>query len=590
MKREKSHFFLYIIIILHCFLFLFLFFFVKKEYHSDEMWTWGIANSKESPYLFMDKNKNSINFDKWISAEIFINYLTVNNDERFDFSIPYNNSLEDMPPLVPCMLHFISSFFPNRFSFAYIIPIILFAIIGSDYFLYNIAVNGGMSKGAAYITLILFSFSVGGIDIFIYLRHYSFFVMECLMLFHIHMLMYKNGEISNKNKIWIIICNIMGVMTHHYYWIFAFVLGCLYSLYYIVKKKYRLLLEYAVVMLLGVGVGFLLYPKLFESFAKWDESVFGKGYPFGIQVLFAIRIMLIQLIGIAPNNRLMFYLECIGLVLVYSLIVMIPLLIYLSIKGSLKPLLQKIKNIFKKIFSRFIQSIGCCKLLVCVCALEVIVAIVVISKTINMYSMSISANRYLFFVYAPMAIIIVILLRAIIFSLTGNVKVDYFVAIIVLFGMTFAYIDSWSVYIGKDAKEGVTGNDIHDSNIIIVLDKEWYLESLSNIISPDNNIIVLNYINIDKYLNEINKADRKRDTYIISNIKYDEIDEKKDIIDITYNDYENEKYDKEIIEENNKVVDKWIYDKFSKLDFVKNVNYIGKEDTINFGYRMYRIN
>ena len=595
MIKDKSKVFLIFIIIFHCFLFLFLFFFVKKEYHSDEMWLWGIANCKESPHLYRDLNNNNIHLGKWEDAKIFNDYLTVSEDERFDFSIPYRNSLKDVPPLVPFILHFISSLFPGVFSFCFIIPIILISIVASDYFLYNIVVNSGLSSKMAIITVLFFSFSVGGIDTFIFLRHYSFFVMECLMLLYLHMVIYKRGLISNRVISGIIICNIMGVMTHHYYWVFAFILGCYYLIYFLFVKKYKELLKYVITMFSGVIIGFICYPCVLSSFLYWDGEVFGKGYPFNMQLLMAVRIILFQLIGIAPDNGLLYGLRSLGIVFIYAFIVLVPLLIYLHIKGILINIIKYLKKIIGGKIIKFNIFISECGFLSGICILEVIAAVVIVSKTINMFAMQHSTNRYLFYIYPLVIILLIVLLRALFCTFLEKKKAGTLMFITVLFILIFTYCNSWFAYIGKENKEGLTCSDIHNSNIIIILDYPWHMVCLSNIISPDNKLLMLRYEDLDDYMNIIEKADFEKKTYIVSGVDIDniaddvqadgdnsEMDMKK-YKDDTVNESEDQ-YDND---EENAVLDKWINDHFSQIDKCKNTNYVGKEKTINFHYRVY---
>ncbi len=573
------------IIILQCLCFLFLFFFVKREFHSDEVWTFGLANSKESPHIYMDIDKNPINMREWKSAEIFKDYLTVGEDERFDFSIPYKNSLKDTPPVILFYMHFISSIFPGKFSFAFFIPLVLFCIIVSGYCLYNLLIYGGLTEKTALLTLFFFGFSSGGIDVFIYLRHYSLLVTECLILLYLHMMIYKFNRLSVKTCIGIIICNILGVMTHHYYWIFAFLLGCYFVIYMMIKRKWREILIYSMSMLIGVGIGYAVYPSLFSSFAMWNDEVFEKGFSFSLQLIISLRIVLMQLIGIGPSIYKIGILQSIGICIIYLCIVFLPLIILLAKNGKLLP---KIKIIIEKLTAfknAFVQDIRKSLFLFGICLIEVVTAIVIVSKSINIYAMMVSANRYLFYIYPIAAIIIMILVHALFTIVIGKKKGKIVMVFLIVLGMVLSHIRMPSIYVGQELKDGITVDKINNSNIIIVLNSDWYLTILTHVISYDNRIIALKSTELDDYKDIIEHVDKNKPTYLLlahGAFNDKKIDENNNLSSpVNIYDYASTKTKLPTSNE--------IRDFFTNLEFCNSYDEIGAEGMINFSYSLYKL-
>ena len=84
------------------------FFVEKKGTHSDEEWSFGLANSYYEPYIYSsDNDLYAKNSNKWIKGQILKNYLSVQKGERFSFgSVYYNMSCDTHPPLYFFVLHF----------------------------------------------------------------------------------------------------------------------------------------------------------------------------------------------------------------------------------------------------------------------------------------------------------------------------------------------------------------------------------------------------------------------------------------------------------------------------------------------------
>ena len=107
--------------------------FNKQDAHSDETWSYGLSNSHNNPFIFAENDKTTIrNFNEWISSDVFVDYLTVQEGERFDYaSVWYNQKYDDHPPLFYVLLNTVCSFFPNSYSlwYGYIINVLAFIIL-----------------------------------------------------------------------------------------------------------------------------------------------------------------------------------------------------------------------------------------------------------------------------------------------------------------------------------------------------------------------------------------------------------------------------------------------------------------------------
>ena len=105
----------------------------KKSFYCDEVFSFGLANSFYRPFIESDsvRSQELHYVDEWFSGEVYRNYITVQDSQRFRYdSVWYNQSQDRHPPLFYAVLHTVCSFFPNTFSkwFGFIPNLIYFAV------------------------------------------------------------------------------------------------------------------------------------------------------------------------------------------------------------------------------------------------------------------------------------------------------------------------------------------------------------------------------------------------------------------------------------------------------------------------------
>lgn len=98
--------------------------FHKDGMHIDEVYTFGSANNATGLYLFSDQSY----LNTWHNADYYMEYMTVQESELFNYKIPFNNIISDNhQPLYFFVVHTMSSLFPNTFSYWFgIVPNIIF--------------------------------------------------------------------------------------------------------------------------------------------------------------------------------------------------------------------------------------------------------------------------------------------------------------------------------------------------------------------------------------------------------------------------------------------------------------------------------
>lgn len=90
---------------------------LKKDFHTDEIFSYGLANHTWDGVVSMKVDMGKIYQNP---QEPYLKYMTVSKEHRFDYKNVWINQSHDVhPPLYYAILHTICSFFPEKFSVWY---------------------------------------------------------------------------------------------------------------------------------------------------------------------------------------------------------------------------------------------------------------------------------------------------------------------------------------------------------------------------------------------------------------------------------------------------------------------------------------
>lgn len=284
----------------------------REGFHSDETWSYGYANSYYEPYLYahvVDPERKVPNVDRnlmeWVSGDVFREYLTVSDDERFSYGSVYFNLIGDLGlPLHEMLLHTICSFFPDSFSwwYSYAINIVFFLLCQPVLFLWIKRFSG--SKLMALMVTIYYGFTTAALNCYVYLRSYAMLTVFAITLVHMLCSMYQKEFVGIKKELIItFIITLLGGFTHYYFYTFAFFITAFTCVYLLVKKKWKEMFTYGLTMLFGVVVDLAAFPYILSHMQKgtnlysgairlpfyWDFSKFmtlllGESFGFGWEI------------------------------------------------------------------------------------------------------------------------------------------------------------------------------------------------------------------------------------------------------------------------------------------------------------------
>ena len=384
---------------------IYCFAYLKKDFHSDEIWSYGLANSYYAPFLNSDRHNAGLekNNAEWLPGTVLDDYLSVEADERFAYgSVYYNNSRDVHPPFYYMVLHTICSFFPGKFSWWYGFALNLVLFILSQILLFLFVRNLSGSLAFANIVCMLYGFSQGCINTFIFIRMYAMATFFVLLTIWLHSELYKKREKFRVVLPCIALTTFLGGLTHYYFLVCAGIISACFCIYYLIKKEYKRLFAYATVLLGAVGLICVVYPYAWIQLTRFKgEQTLMSGYGgFWFECRYLISYVCNELLGL-PVSPLPSY---VGIYLMEILLVLlvigIPTFFLLrkekwfkeGVRRILQAIWKKIKGT-KWLFQFVMLSM--------VCGL-----IVVIGKTTGVFLMSNTATRYMFAVYPVIMVLV----------------------------------------------------------------------------------------------------------------------------------------------------------------------------------------
>ena len=264
-SRKITSILLSVIILLGICRFSYGFFVQKNTFHSDEAWSFGLANSYYEPYIqYNDDTTAYKNINTWINGDVFTKYLTVQKGERFSFgSVYYNQSCDLHPPLYFFILNFLCSLFPDQYIFALGFIINMIAFVFMSLYIYRLLLLMTKSRFTGLIGTLFSTFTLAMLCMTMFVRMYMLVAtIAIIFTFYIARLYYmeeKRGKISS--YIVVGITALLGALTDNFFLPYAFGICAVMFLYWLIKKNFKVLLKFSLSVILAIILAFVIYPK-----------------------------------------------------------------------------------------------------------------------------------------------------------------------------------------------------------------------------------------------------------------------------------------------------------------------------------------
>lgn len=258
----------------------------KQGFHEDELLTYNLANS----------SKQLLTNGEWNTPEDFNEYLSVSENNRFNYAQVYQNQIIDAshPPFYYALVHTVCSLFPGVFSkwLAYSINVI--AMIGVLILLYKIGQRVTNNNLYALIGVGAYALSIACVTTTIYLRMYATLTFFVLAFLYMSLKMYeKKNTVNFGDCILLILIVILGVLTQYYFILFAALVGLTFLVFKIKEKCFKDLIKYIISAIIGAGVALCIYPYIISNVLGGNRG-FGS-LSFSIDAIMAITYIIYKL-------------------------------------------------------------------------------------------------------------------------------------------------------------------------------------------------------------------------------------------------------------------------------------------------------
>lgn len=415
----------------------YMFVYKKNGTHSDEIWSYGLANSYYRPFIYLPDGiyqdeynggyEGSDITNKWIDGKVMNDYVTVQENERFTYDSVYHNQvLDHHPPLYYAILHTICSFFPGKFSlwYAYVINIVSMVFI--QIFLFKIMKLLTGSDKVALVCCLLYGGGVGALSTMLFLRQYNFMTMLITMIWYWNLKMYKSfdeekGFDLKHNVPFIAVLSFLLFFTNYTTCLVVGIFTACMCLYMLCRKKIKQMFIYGFSVLGALGAFVAAYPYVVMHAGLYGDANNNKSYKWGyIQRLkYLLNHVLGDSIGIHFSIFNMGYSAYVFAVLFSAIVLAVPLCFlfrketwFISFKDKA---MKKVKGI-----PGWIRSFD---IFVLILLIPNAVYVFILPEISDITVMGEAVSRYIFIVYPVVCLTAVYIVNKLIGSFTEKYAV-----------------------------------------------------------------------------------------------------------------------------------------------------------------------
>lgn len=599
-SRKITSILLSVIILLGICRFSYGFFVQKNTFHSDEAWSFGLANSYYEPYIqYNDDTTAYKNINTWINGDVFTKYLTVQKGERFSFgSVYYNQSCDLHPPLYFFILNFLCSLFPDQYIFALGFIINMIAFVFMSLYIYRLLLLMTKSRFTGLIGTLFSTFTLAMLCMTMFVRMYMLVAtIAIIFTFYIARLYYmeeKRWKISS--YIIVGITALFGALTDNFFLPYAFGICAVMFLYWLIKKNFKELLKFSSSVIFAIALSFIIYPQTIYKVLGINTSASGaqsvttpnpRVKPIYYQFKLALshinkELFGIKLISPKTNWWIIYTLTILAFVVIFVL-----LLAFLFRREEwFINLKQNLNNHIKKVNSLFMANFS---IVTIALLFGIIVTCLSAAYATNLYEAKEYGDRYLMVCF-PAAMIIFVLFWRRLFSIIF-INRQNIATISTVIALALCCISSnirecpyFFKYPNTMHLEGIA----KDSNFIVVSTNKWLLVQYAAKLFGCNDVFFTTYYELEDYKNTIENHKLSGDTYIIiDSTLFDYYDDDSSSANVG-NVLSNSSDTITVIEKN--YTFKSTYFDCTQLSFVNSLEHVGDDYMNGFHLKVYKVN
>lgn len=250
----------------------------KQGYHEDELLNYNLADSPD--LLLEDSVKNELSSGKALTPEEIKSYLSVSDENRFDYGMVYQNQIIDRvhPPFYYSLVNTVCSFFPNTFNkwLGFVVNIVMMA--AALVLLFRIGKRVTDNNLYALIAVGGYALSIACVTTTIYLRMYATLTFFVLAFLAVTLRIYdRKNNVKIFDLILMLVTVIPGVLTQYYFVVFAGLIGLVFLIFSIKDKHIKTLVKYIITAVIGAGIALAVYPNMLMQVLGSDRGVGSTG-------------------------------------------------------------------------------------------------------------------------------------------------------------------------------------------------------------------------------------------------------------------------------------------------------------------------
>lgn len=230
----------------------------KSGMFIDEIYTYGLANSHEMPFL--GGRIDDTMGEQLLTREDLFDYVAVTGQEdSFDLVSVYTNQVKDVhPPLHYWIINLVSSLVPGQFSkWIGLIPDLII-YLSSLVLLWLLCVELFENRWIAVSVLLLYGMSHVGLSTMLMIRMYVLLTFFTVLLALLAAKELREPKLTR--EIAIGVCIFLGLLTQYYFVFYAFFLCAFIVLRGFARKEWKSSLRFALCAFAGVGLMLVCFP------------------------------------------------------------------------------------------------------------------------------------------------------------------------------------------------------------------------------------------------------------------------------------------------------------------------------------------
>lgn len=246
----------------------------KQGFHVDEVYTFELSNYPDTIYGDAEDA-----YATWKTGDTFTAVLEPADGRLFDLSVPFwNGETDNHPSTYYILVNIFSSLWKllgiSANKWAGLIPNFACCLV-TTFFLVQLLRRLLGNDLAALLGGVMWVFSIGTINMGIYLRMYALLVMAAVIFAWLHLRLlfgYADGKAVGKTLVLVQLATIAGILSQYYFLFFAFFFCGLICVYFFAKKDWTMLGCYMATEIGAVAAAELLFPRMFVRLLFGDRG------------------------------------------------------------------------------------------------------------------------------------------------------------------------------------------------------------------------------------------------------------------------------------------------------------------------------